>query len=256
MRRLMNGLALAVFVLTASFLSTAEADDWCIPKCEDGRCTICPDLLSVESEPDSTMVLMGKPDATEWGVGAGIPYRLLTLEGKVLGGNSGSWLETTLERVGTSPRREVTRLLSVRITKGTRDSEAAYGVSVPQPPGRSGYRITVQNGGKTVWTGRQRMAGTVAIVDEWPGLTSAGLDRRGIPVGGWGFAPARAIRIPHAGGRSDKTVRGDRIQVSLDGGTRGDGPLILRLHASSGVESIRIPSVREGLFNVPIAASK
>ena len=140
--------------------------------------------------------------------------------------------------------------MSIRMMRdSTPPSAPVFAVSAKAPSGKPTFRVIVMEQGKIVWSAVRRPSGTLATVDQWPNLASAGLDRRGAPTCGWGFASARSIQITRSGGRPDTTVQGDQIRVSLEGGPR-TRPAILRLHGSSEVDSIRVPSVRAGLFNL------
>jgi len=167
------------------------------------------------------------------------------------GNKAGGWVDNTLEKTHTAPSKEEMGILSVRVAQAGADVFASgYELSVKAPTPHPTFRVSVLNNGRTVWTRAQLPSGNIAMLDEWPRFASAGAGKNGLPTAGWAFSSPRRIHLPtgsHA--KMDTTVMGDQVRVALEGKKAGSAG-ILRLHCSPGIDSMRVQSIRAGLFNL------
>jgi hypothetical protein len=242
MRRVPTAVILAILAVIVWAL------DWSISRaqCPPPDNWVCGDF----TEPDSTTALMAKKTGVEWGVGAGFT-RALTLGIKTSTDKSGAWMEASLERPHTSkPPKGGATVFSVRVAQAASDVfKSGYEVSVKAPSEHPEFVVSVYKKGIRMYHGESHSA-KVAVVDEWPRFASAGSDKHGAATAGWALNSPREIHLTGAShAKTDSIVTGDQIRVSLEGKKTGSAG-VLRLRCSPAIDSLRLQSVRAGLFNL------
>src|SRR5262245_10430886 len=256
MRRVMTAVVLAVLAVTTWLLPSFAKDD-CIPVCSDNgtskkQTCVCVDLTQ-NTEPDSTEALLAISPDVIYGLAARFRTPALTLGIHASGNHTDSWMENSLEKPHTAPPPKAggATILSTRVTQAKADVfESGYVMSVKSPSEHPKFSVSVLHKGKVIWSGSNKPAGDLVIVNAWPRFASAGM-RKGVPTVGWAYAEAQAIHIPGTLAKMDTTVMGDQVRVALEK-SKGPSSGILRLHCSPGIESIKVESVRDGLFNLAI----
>ena len=240
-------LTLAVLVLGWELQPSATTAACPPASCPHGEVCFCsytnPDT-SNGGNVDSTSAWNGSVDG--WGVGIQFPGSALTVGLDFVA--HGSWVQSSLEKSpSTAPRKAGAGLLSVRVTREKAHEEVRYVVSTKSPYKKSRFTVVVLEKGKPTWS-KTVTAGNLVVADEWPRFASVGVDEAGMPTVGWAFNGSRKI---HPSGVK-ATVMGDQIRVSLEGHPTRPADLgLMGLHFSSGVKSMRVRSVRAGLFNLP-----